>query len=229
MIRDLGPQGFQDFQANIYDDLQTDVQTPLYVGCKTFTRLSTVLALVNLKARFGWSDKSFTKLISLLNTMLPEDSNLPKSHYEAKKILCPVGMEYRRIHACPNDCILYRNEFADLHFCPTCGVSCYKGNDGECNEGAATTNHCPAKVCWYLPIIPRFKCLFASAQDAKNLRWHVDERRIDGLIRHPTNCSQWKTFDCLYPTFAQDPRNLRLAVASEGINPFGNLTTNHNF
>ena len=69
--------------------------------------------------------------------------------------------------------------------------------------------------------------MFASAQDAKILRWHVDERRIDRLIRHPADCSQWKTFDCLYPTFAQDPRNLRLAVASDGMNPFGNLTTNH--
>jgi len=28
--------------------------------------------------------------------------------YEAKKILCSMGMEYRKIHACPNDCILYR-------------------------------------------------------------------------------------------------------------------------
>ena len=47
--------------------------------------------------------------------MLPEDSTLSKNHYEAKKILCIVGMEYQKIHACPNDCILYRNEFAEMH------------------------------------------------------------------------------------------------------------------
>ena len=28
----------------------------------------------------------------------------------------------------------------------------------------------PAKVVWYLPIIPRLKCLFANTNDAKNLR-----------------------------------------------------------
>ena len=56
-----------------------------------FTQLSAVLGLVNLKARFGWRDKNFTELLVLLKTMLPKDNMLPKSHYEAKKILCPVG------------------------------------------------------------------------------------------------------------------------------------------
>ena len=136
------------------------------------------VSFVNLNVRFGWSDKSFTELILLLKNMLPEDNSLLKSHYEAKKILFSVGMEYRRIHACLNDCILYKNEFADLQFCPTCRVSRYKANDGECSEGAATISSHPTKVCWYLPIIHRFKLLFANEQDAKNLRWHVDERRI---------------------------------------------------
>ena len=74
--------------------------------------LSTVLSLVNVKARYGWSDKSFTELLVLLKKLLPEDNTLPKNQYEAKKILCPVGMEYQKIHACPNDSILYRNDFA---------------------------------------------------------------------------------------------------------------------
>ena len=93
-----------------------------------------MLALVNLKARFGWSDKSFTELVLLLKNMFPEHNSLPKSHYEAKKILCPVGLEYQRIHACPNDCLLYRNEFMDMRFCPTCGLSRYKGDDEEVAE-----------------------------------------------------------------------------------------------
>ena len=163
MIHDLGQEGFQDFHAHIYDDLQTDAQTPLYVGCKSFSRLSTVLALVNLKARFGWSDKSFTELVLLLKNILPEDNTLSKSHYEAKKILCLVGMEYQRIHACLNDCIMYKNEFVNMKFCPTCRLSRYKANDGEGSEGSGIPSSHPAKVCWYLPIIPRFKRLFASA------------------------------------------------------------------
>jgi len=114
--------------------------------------------------------------------MLPKDNMLPKSHYEAKKILCPVGMEYQKIHACHNDCILYRNQFAEMRNCPTCGVSCYKLNNGQSSDDATTNNSHPTKVCWYLPIIPWFKRMFANADDAKNLIWHVDGRIIDGLL-----------------------------------------------
>jgi len=100
-------------------------------------------------------------------------------------------------------------------------------NDTECNDDTTTDNSRPTKVCWYLPIIPRFKRLFASVDDAKNLKWHVDGRIIDGLLRHPADSPYWKTIDNLYPEFAEDPRNLRLALASDGMNPFGNLSTSH--
>jgi len=31
----------------------------------------------------------------------------------------------------------------------------------------------------------------------------------------------------LYPDFGNEPKNLRLGFASDGMNPFGNLSTNH--
>ncbi|XP_006586481.1 uncharacterized protein [Glycine max] len=227
MIRDLGQEGFLEAHAPYYEDLETDSKLPLYLGCTTFTRLSAVLALVNLKARFGWSDKSLTELLVLLKNMLPNDNKLPNSHYEAKKILCPVGLEYKKIHACRNDCVLYRKEFAKLRNCPTCGVSRYKQNDGEYIDDVATSNPRPAKVCWHLPIIPRFKRLFAIAHDASNLKWHAADRINDGFLRHSADSPQWKTIDHLYPEFGAEPRNLRLGLASDGMNPFGNLSTNH--
>ena len=61
MLRDLGQEGFRQVYAPYYEKLETDSKKPLYLGCTTFTRLSGVLALVNLKARFGWSDKSFVR------------------------------------------------------------------------------------------------------------------------------------------------------------------------
>ena len=123
MIRNFGQEGFLHAHAPYYEELQTYSMLWLYLGCTTFTRLSVVLALVNLKARFGWSDKSLTELLVLLKNMLPNNNKLPKSHYEAKKILCPAGMEYQKIHACRNDCMLYRNEFVEMRNCPANGVS----------------------------------------------------------------------------------------------------------
>jgi len=39
--------------------------------------------------------------------MLLENNTLPIHNYKAKKILCPIGLEYQKIHVCPNDCLLY--------------------------------------------------------------------------------------------------------------------------
>ena len=94
-----------------------------------------MLSLVNVKARYGWSDKSFSSLLLVVQDMLLEENMLPKSYSQAKKILCPMGMEYYKIHACPNDCILYRHEFQEMHKFSRCGVSWYKvKDDDECSS-----------------------------------------------------------------------------------------------
>ena len=105
--------------------LLNDAEKSIYPGCTRFTKLSALLRLYNLKAKHGWSDKSFSELLSLLGELLPKDNEMPSSFYEAKKTLCSLGMPYEKIHACPNDCILYRKKFENEVSCPVCGVSKY--------------------------------------------------------------------------------------------------------
>jgi len=69
--------------------------------------------------------------------------------------------------------------------------------------------------------------LFANADDAKYLTWHTHGRKNDGLLCHPADSPQWKTIDQLHPNFGQDSRSLRVGLAFDEINPFGNLSTNH--
>ena len=68
-------------------------------------------------------------------------------------------------------------------------------DDEESNYDEKSQRGPPAKVLWYLPIIPRFKRLFANEDDAKDLTWHANGRISDGLVRHLTDCSQWKKID----------------------------------
>ena len=128
--------------------------------------------------------------------MLPDDNVLPNRTYEAKKMLCSIGMSYDKIHACPNDCILFRNEYAMLTECPKCGLSRYKKRLS------------PAKVLWYFPIIPRFRRMFRSETDARHLTWHADERIIDGKYRHPADSPQWLKIDNDYPEFGEDRKSV---------------------
>ena len=76
------------------------------------------------------------------------------------------------------------------------------------NEKKTSSKGPPVKVLWYLPIIPRFKRLFANEDDAKDLTWHANGRISDGLVCHPADCSKWKKIDGLYPDFGKEPRNL---------------------
>jgi len=48
------------------------------------------------------------------------------------------------------------------------------------------------------------------------------------MVRHSAYCTQWKKIDGLYPDFGKKARNLRLGLASDGMNPYGNLSTQHN-
>ena len=211
MIRDVGQEAFKEVHGN----MRTDAEKPLYPGSEDFQLLNALLELVSLKARHGWSDISFTETLELLKRMFPKGNVLPSSYYDAKKILCPLGMKHRRIHACPNDCILYRKQFKELEKCPVCEKPRYK------------LKKTPAKVLWYLPIVPRLKRLFANENNAKNLTWHADDRIVDGKLRHPADSPQWKKIDRLFPSFGIEPRNLRLGLSTDGMNPYGSLSSIH--
>jgi len=54
---------------------------------------------------------------------------------------------------------LYRKEFEGLHKCPRCRVSRYKVKDNDGDEDDMKKGP-PAKVLWYLPIIPRLGRFF---------------------------------------------------------------------
>ena len=111
---------------------------------------------------------------------------------------------------------------------PRCGLSRYKFKQKDDDVIEEMEKHGPSmKVVWYLPIIPRMKHLFANPNDAKNLRWHAYERKYDGMYRHPANFIQWKKFEDEFPEFGKKSRNIRLGLATDRMNLFGNMSTNH--
>ena len=127
-------------------------------------------------------DKGFEKLLKILKKKLPKDNELPDSTYAAKKVVCPLGLEVEKIHACPNDCILYRGAYKDQNARPVCGALRYKirRDDPGDVDGEPPRKRVPAKVMWNAPIIPRLKHLFKNEEHAKLMRWHSENRKKDG-------------------------------------------------
>ena len=124
-----------------------------------------------------------------------------------------MGMDYNKIHACPNDCILFRKEYEQLDKCPKCGSSRYRDDtQGE---------NVPAKVVRHFPIIPRIKSMFRCKSIAELMRWHQSTRSTDGVLRVPADSQAWKHIEDRWPEFKDEPRFLRLGLAMDGVNPFG--------
>ena len=133
----------------------------------------------------------------------------------------------QKIHACPNDCILYRGDYENLDACPVCGALRYKirKDDPRDVKREHHRKRVPAKVMWYSPIIPNLKCLFRNKENAKFMRWHKEERKQDSMLRHPADGSQWRKIDRTYKAFASDARNIRFGLSTDGMNPFGEMSS----
>ncbi|XP_062104327.1 structural maintenance of chromosomes flexible hinge domain-containing protein GMI1-like [Humulus lupulus] len=142
-----------------FEILLNDAEKPIYPGCTKLTKLSALLRLYNMKAKNGWTDKSFTELLIFLKDLLPEENEMPVSFYEAKKTMCSLDLQYEKRHVCPTDC-------------------------------------------------------------------HANERIKDGRLRHPADSPAWKIVDFEWPSFVNEPRNIRLALSTDEINPHTSLSNN---
>ncbi|XP_072078005.1 uncharacterized protein [Arachis hypogaea] len=219
-----GNSGLNEDAKRFYK-LVDEVGLELYPNCITgFSRLSFIIRLYHLKYLHGWSNTSFTSLLELVKESIP-DLNIPTSFNKAKNMVKELSLDYEKIDACPNDCLLYQNEYINDSVCRICGESRYNQTptmDGN-EEDFALPNKVHkvvAKTLRYFPLIPRLKRLFMCPNTVEALRWHDEQRLKDGCIRHPADCQAWKNLDSRYPNFSKELCNLRLGLASDGFNPF---------
>jgi hypothetical protein len=210
----------QDEEVHKFDKLLDDAKREVYPGCTNYTLLKFVIEMLNVKVMTNLSNKGLDMILDLLIKLLPKGNLVPRSTYEAKKILRDLGLSYEHIHACKNDCALFWKENANLDVCPECKESRYKVNHVS---GTKITH----KVLRYFPLTPRLRRLYMSRKRAEDMRWYIDKRVDDGISRHPADSEEWKEFDVQHPRFAFEPRNVRLGLATDGFNPFGNMNNSY--
>ncbi|XP_013631991.1 PREDICTED: uncharacterized protein LOC106337430 [Brassica oleracea var. oleracea] len=169
------------------------------------------------------SENYFDQLLTVVHDMLPVDNVLPRSTDEVKKFLKVFGFGYNQIHACTNDCILYRREYKDMTSCPRCGLSRWERDKHTGEERTGI----PAKVLRYFPIKDRFRRMFRSKRMAEDLVWHFNNASSDGTMRHPVDSITWSTVKDKWPQFSDEARNLRLGLCTDGMNPFSFQSSTH--
>jgi hypothetical protein len=63
--------------------------------------------------------------------------------------------------------------------------------------------------------------MFVNKEAAQEAKWHKLKRdSSEKEMSHPADGEAWQDFDRVYPDFAEDARNLRLGLATDGFNPF---------
>lgn len=209
-----------------FDDLLKDVEEKVYPNSK-YSKLSCLVHLFHLKCLNGWSNKSFSMLLEFLTDLLPEGNLLPKSTYHVKKIMTNLGLYYEKIHSCPNGCMLFWEENEKDEICAFCGASRWKVAEDNLEVEMSQTKKKAAKILRWFPLKPRLQRLFQSSKTANLMKWHHTDRVIDGKLRHPADALSWKHFDQCFPNFSRDPRNVRLALASDGFNPFKTMNVTY--
>ncbi|GKA82210.1 putative transposon, En/Spm-like protein [Tanacetum coccineum] len=136
---------------------------PLYEGCPDFTKLSAIVKLLNLKGKYGASDKFFTELLGFINKMLPAGNEM---------------VEKNLIKAKKND--------KDLTACRTCGTLRWKVD----NKTKKVNENIPTKVMWITDGVLRHPADSQAwrtidekspkiAEDTRNLRLGISADGVD--------------------------------------------------
>ncbi|XP_025669940.1 uncharacterized protein [Arachis hypogaea] len=218
--------------ARHFDELLEDGEQELYPGCAKFSKLAFLVRLYHIKCMCGVSDKAFGMILELLCESF-EHAKIPASLHDAKRIIRKLGIAYKKIDACPNDCMLYQGSDQELSRCKICGTSRWKQKSRR--NSVVRINVVvkkkgkpqAAKVLRYFPLVPRLQRMFMSSKTSVDMLWHKKGPNSDGFLRHPRDGEAWKAFDRRYTHFSGDPRSVRLALASDGFNPFGNLSSRY--
>nr|GFA35863.1 hypothetical protein [Tanacetum cinerariifolium] len=139
-----------------------------YTGCDYVTRLDFMAKFTYFKVK-GYK--------------------LPPLYYAIKKTFKMTRLGYESIHACVNDCFLFRGEdHKDKQFCPVCNTSRWKDSNTPRKKVSK-------KVLRYFSIIPRLQCLYKSSHTAKEMTWHATGKCTEpDKMQHPVDGRNMEEF-----------------------------------
>ena len=193
------------------------------------TVLEAVTRLMSMKSKYNISNNCFNDMMKLINDLIPQSHQLPKDLYHCKKIVAGLGMDYKKIDACENNCMLFWDKTEKETHCLRCKKSRYVEVIDE--DGDTVTTKVPVKQLRYMPITPRLKRLFLNEDVAEQMRWHKERKRDENedpdIMVHPSDGEAWQALDRFDPSFASDPRSVRLGLAMDEFTPYNTSSTSY--
>jgi hypothetical protein len=137
----------------------------------------------------------------------------------SKKMLSALGMEYEKIDACKDNCMLFYKDHKNEIKCFKCGKSRFievVNKDGE-----KVTTKVAHKQLRYMSLMPQMKWLFLSNKTARHMRRHMEGvRESNQVMVHPSDSEAWKALDDFDVDFVRDAQNVCIGLATDGFSPY---------
>ena len=157
--------------------------------------------------------------------MLSKDEKFVGSFYASKKMIKGLGIGYKKIDACHNDCMFFYKEDQLKSTCDVCGERQFKPRQEGRNQKDISY-----KVLRYLPLTLRLLRLYLSKNTAGQMRWYKEKicKHID-MMSHPSDSEVWKKFDTCHPLFTQKLHNVWLDLSADGFTSFNHAVAPYSY
>ncbi|XP_055961834.1 uncharacterized protein LOC126681490 [Mercurialis annua] len=150
---------------------------------------------------------------------------MPNFFVNIKKLVKGLGLPVEVIDCCFHNCMIYWGADEDLTHCKVCTFPRWKPVTKS--NSAKRRANVPYKKMFYFPLTPRLQRLYASKATAKHMTWHAEHEMEDEKMCHPSDSPAWKRFSELHTDFADETRNIRLGLCTDGFQPFGSFGKNY--
>ncbi|XP_050238000.1 uncharacterized protein LOC126687481 [Mercurialis annua] len=227
VIDAAGPEMFTDEEppnqeAQRFYDMMRSAEEEIWPGNNRHSPLSAATNILDIKCRHQGSVALIDDICSLMQELLPEENKMPANFAKIKKLVKGLGLPVEVIECCFYNCMLFWGEDEALTCCKVCGHERWKPVT-KSNSSRKRKANVPYKKMFYFPITPRLQRLYASKATAGHMTWHAEHEMEDGKMCHPSDSPAWKRFSELHTDFADEPRNVRLGLCTDGFQPFGSF------
>lgn len=184
---------------------------PLYAGSPNSVLHTLVKYFCWFSEYPGISKESFSSMLALQSTLLPNENNLLTSYETGRRTIEPHLIQPVIYDVCKNDCIVFKGLNGSLAACPKCG----------CDRYISEQSRIAVQRYTYLPLKPCLVRMFGNINMAQVLQSHAVV--YDPKDNHVVDIQQslaWKKAYHKDGIFEGDPRGISLALCTDGVNPF---------
>ena len=114
----------------------------------------------------------------------------------------------------------------EAKYCVKCKSSRFLEVDS--GDGQKRQLAIPVKILRYIPFILRIQRLYMTEESVKQMTWQKYGRRYNSKkLVHPSDGEASTRFDMIHREKALEARNVRVALATDGLNPYGMVAASY--